>query len=215
MLIFKFLIAVILTFNFFTLSGLVRAADLEITCSQKECLKSTEQPLFSSNDGLWYPGKSISKIIIIKNEGQTEKEVNLQNSKKYQMGNLENVLNVTLTNNQNKNIIWRGSLKNLNGKKSVSLGKIRANESLELITTLAMAESAPLDFQSQKAIFDLTFNFTADQRASQNRSHEKGNVLGESTVELGDQGLVFKLIQIFQDLLSKFFNLFGFLGKRN
>lgn len=178
----------------------VKAADLEINCSQKDCVKSTDLPLFNSEDGLWFPGKSVSKYIILKNSAKSEQEITVKNNQKHNENDLESILYITFRNNRTNKIAWEGSLAKFYNKKSISLGKLKSGQSFEVLAGLKMLNVTSLDYQNQKAVFDLTFSFSGDNPKDKLEKKKKA-VLGESTEKTHSWFLnIFSTIQL---LLSR------------
>lgn len=188
--------------------SLAKAADLEITCSQKDCLRSNNKPLFNLDDGLWYPGKFVSKLILLKNSNQTKQEIAILGTQKRQKNNMEEILYMTLANNKLNRIIWEGSLEKFYSKKSISLGNLKSGESLEVNAILRMNKNASLDYQNQKMTFDLTFTFMGDQ-AKDKPDRKNSGVLGQTTDRM-NESWISKLFIGFQILLLRIISIFRF-----
>lgn len=210
--ILRILFVILLISSYLVNASFAKAADLEIICSQDKCSKSTNQPLFSLNDGLWFPGKSISKIISLKSGSNLEQEVNLQNIKNRQQESLGKVLYISFINIKNQRVVWQGSLSSLNNKKSIPLGKIKVDENLDVRVTLTMSNNASLEYQSQKAVFDLTFNFYSDKKDSQERPKSRGHVLGQSVEDFSNQSWISNFSQMIRNLFLKILSMFSFLN---
>ncbi|RJQ36901.1 hypothetical protein C4559_04165 [Candidatus Microgenomates bacterium] len=201
-----FVVTIMFVVCSFVLVDSVKAADLEINCSQKECIKSTDQPLFNPEDGLWFPGKSVSKSIILKNSTKTQQEVTVKNNQKHQENDLEGILYLTFKNDKKNNVTWEGSLTKFYSRKSISLGKLKPGQSLEILAGLKMLDVTSLDYQDQKAVFDLTFSFSGDNPKDKLEKKKKA-VLGESTEKT--HPWILNIFSTLQSLLSRIAGIFS------
>ncbi|MCL5784241.1 MAG: hypothetical protein M1142_02720 [Patescibacteria group bacterium] len=206
-----------LVFTPLLLTGLVKAADLEISCSgsDKDCSKSTDASLFSATDGLWFPGKTVSKIISLKNDSGADQVISVQGIRRGRRDGLGNVLYLTFANNQTSQIVWQGTLTRLDANKLINLGSLAAGDSLEVKTSLGMLKTASADFENQKTTFDLTFNFRSDSEKNNKTEERKneGRVLGQSTEATPESSWISKIFTAIHGFFSRIFSVFNVFAR--
>lgn len=228
-----FIVSTLLAFNYLILTGSVKAADLEISCTENKCSKSNDGPLFNPDDGLWYPDRSVSKIILLKNSSKVEQVITLkinQNEDDY----LGKILHLSFVDNKTNQIVWEGDLNNFFKKQTLNLGSIKAGSTLEEKVTLKMDNTDSLDYQDKKTKFNLTFNFSGDkvvniakdnenQSLNQNKDKEKdevrfadenkGSVLGQAndtTVPTNQRSWFSNLFQMIGEFFVRIFSFLPF-----
>lgn len=179
----------VLAFLFLTTQNNAYAADLNIECrSSLGCSSTGENPLFSKDlDGVWYPGRVITKTINFKNTGLEEKEVRLKAAEAMD-GNLKGIMNVTISNEGN--LIWTGGLENFFGQE-ISLGNLSPTENKEYLMNVAMESSADNSYQGKDLTFDLTLGFwekgsIASESQSGGDNSSSGTVLGSNTSSINN-----------------------------
>src|SRR5260221_152505 len=89
--------AIIITTFLWFFAQTALAADLTISCADAPngCSKSGVSVLFSqSSDGLWYPGKTVTKTVEFHNTGSNTKDMGLQPISDISAQGLENLINV-------------------------------------------------------------------------------------------------------------------------
>lgn len=158
---FKFLLAALLFFSFiFLFPALALAADLNIDCpaSPAACSKSGLDPLFSNGlDGFWYPGKSITKTLNLKNSGPETQEMAVKGSRTSTINILENAMYISIVGGTT--VIWSGSVEDFYGLENIGMGIFSPGANLDYDFTVSMSSDADDDYQSKETVFDLTLGF--------------------------------------------------------
>lgn len=174
---FKFLLAALLFFSFiFLFPVLALAADLNIDCSASPtaCGKSGLDPLFSSGlDGFWYPGKSITKTLNLKNSGPETREMAVKGTKTSTANILENAMYISIIGGTTA--IWSGSVADFYNQDKIVMGTFAPGANPDYNFTVSMSFAADDNYQSKETVFDLTLGFWESAPGG------GGTVLGEST----------------------------------
>lgn len=132
----------------------VYAADLSVVCSQTSCTKSGIDPLFNQiQDGLWYPGKSLTKTINLKNSASLSKQIAISALRTSQPSNLENVLAVNIPG------IFSGSIEDFYNQSKIYMGTFPPHASKDFEFKVTMDQSANNDYQNKETVFDLKLGF--------------------------------------------------------
>lgn len=136
------------------------AADITVTCPESSsCSISGANPLFTTvADGVWYPGRILTKTINIKNSGIQIREMALKGTGTTITDTLKNVMNLSLTSSGGT-VIWSGNLADFYNKTNINLGIFDPGASLYYNMTISMNSSANDDYQGKQSVFDLTLGF--------------------------------------------------------
>src|SRR3989344_4438249 len=146
-----------LLFPLFFLNTKVIAAEMSVTCPESSnCSISGTDPLFSTSaDGVWYPGRILTKTINMKNSGTQVREMALKGTGTTVSDTLKNVMNLSLTS-PGGTVIWSGSLADFYKQTNINLGIFDPNASLDYNMAISMDSSANDDYQGRESVFDLT-----------------------------------------------------------
>ncbi|MDZ7586281.1 MAG: fibronectin type III domain-containing protein [Patescibacteria group bacterium] len=151
----------LLFFSFILLfPALVLAADLSIDCpaAPAACSKSSADPLFSSViDGYWYPGKSITKTINLKNSGPETREMAIRGERASPESILEEVMHISIVGGTT--VIWSGSVTDFYGLEKIGMGTFAPGANLDYNFTAFMSSAADDNYQNKETVFDLTLGF--------------------------------------------------------
>ena len=144
----------------FILAPQTKAADLDIDCpvSPTACSKSGLDPLFSNSlDGFWYPGKSITKTLNLKNSGLETREMAIKGTRTSAVNILENVMHISIVGGTT--VIWSGSVADFYGQEKIGMGNFDPGADLNYDFTVFMSSGAGDEYQNKETIFDLTLGF--------------------------------------------------------
>lgn len=145
----------------------VKAADLNIDCPAPSttCSKSGLDPLFSNSlDGFWYPGKSITKIVNLKNSSPETREMAIRGTRTSTIDTLENVMNISIVGGTT--VIWAGSVTDFYGLDRIGMGTFAPGANLDYDFTVFMSLGAGDEYQNKETVFDLTLGFWGDPIAT-------------------------------------------------
>lgn len=148
-----------LILNFFLVPQ-AKAADLNIDCpaSSAACSKSGLDPLFSNGlDGFWYPGKSITKTLSLKNSGPEMREMAIRGTRTSTPNILENVMNISIVGGTT--VIWNGLVADFYGQDKIGMGIFAPGANLDYNFTVFMSSDADDNYQNRETVFDLTLGF--------------------------------------------------------
>jgi len=154
------LVALFSIFLFPLLGNEVWAVDLDIDCSGTGTCSKTgvADPLFSTvNDGYWYPGKTLTKVVNLKNSSLETREMTIKGTRTSTVNILENVMHISIVGGTT--VIWGGSVADFYNKDRVDMGIFNSGASLDYDFTVSMAIDANDDYQNQETVFDLTLGF--------------------------------------------------------
>ncbi|MCL5784253.1 MAG: fibronectin type III domain-containing protein [Patescibacteria group bacterium] len=162
--ILKVLILVLIGFSFFP--ALARAADLNIDCNSSDCTKTGLEPIFSTAlDGVWHPGRIITKTINLKNSGADTSEMAIKGTRVGEAGALEQVMNVSLSAPEGP-VIWAGSLADFYAQDVIRMGVFEPGKDLDYNFTVGMDYGAGNDYQNLQATMDLSVGFWTEPPSS-------------------------------------------------
>jgi len=152
----------IFLFYLFVLSfpTLVLAADLDINCpvSSTGCSKSGVDPFFNiAVDGYWYPGKSITKTLNLKNSGTETREMAIRGTRTSMVNDLENVMHISIVGGTT--VIWAGSVANFYDQDKIGMGTFAPGADFNYDFTVFMSSGADNNYRSKETVFDLTLGF--------------------------------------------------------
>lgn len=156
------------------------AADLNIDCSGSSttCSQSGLDPLFSSSlDGFWYPGKSITKTLNLKNSGSQTRKMAIKGKKTSAVSVLEKMMQISIVGGTT--VIWSGSVADFYNQEKIEMGTFNPGANLDYNFTVLMSSGIGDEYQNQETVFDLTLGFWGEPIPT-------SGVLGEKTPgELG------------------------------
>ena len=144
----------------FLLAPQVKAADLDINCPAlpTTCLKTGTDPLFTSSaDGYWYPGRTLTKTINLKNSSPEQREMAIRGKRKSSTSILEEVMHFSIVGGTT--VIWSGSAADFYAKDKIGMGIFDSSASLDYIFTVFMSSGADDAYQNEETVFDLTLGF--------------------------------------------------------
>ena len=157
----KFLLATILLFSFILLFPTpVRAADLDIDCSatSADCIKKGTDPLFSiTDDGYWYPGRTLVKTINLKNSSPEQREMAIKGKRTSSEDILEDVMHISIVGGTIP--VWIGSVTDFYNQEKIGMGIFDSGANLDYNFTVSMLIEANDDFQNRETVFDLILGF--------------------------------------------------------
>jgi hypothetical protein len=137
-----------------------KAADLNIDCptSPTMCSKSGSDPLFGNSlDGFWYPGKSITKTLNLKNSSTETREMAIKGTRTSDLSVLENVMHISIVGGTT--VIWSGSVADFYGLDKIGMGTFAPEANLDYNFTVFMSSGAGDEYQNRETVFDLTLGF--------------------------------------------------------
>ncbi|HUV71560.1 MAG TPA: fibronectin type III domain-containing protein [Clostridia bacterium] len=150
-----------LIFSFFILSLFLapqaRAADLDVDCSDSaECSKTGDLLFDSTKDGVWYPGRTLTKTIYLKNSSSEIRAMAIK-GESVPGGNLEEVMHISILGGTKQ--IWGGSVTHFYSQEKVDLGIFEPGADFEYDFTVSMSSEADDNYQEQDMSFNLTLGF--------------------------------------------------------
>jgi hypothetical protein len=160
----------LITISFITLSLLiippkiVLAANLNVECPKSPfgCNVTGDNPLFSKTlDGVWYPGRELTKIINFKNVGSQTREMGIRGAETSLSNDLKQVISVRLLDDANT-MIWSGTLSDFYNQGGIVMGTFNAGENKDYLLKVSMDSNAGNDYQGLETKFDLTLGFWGD-----------------------------------------------------
>lgn len=125
------------------------------------------QPLFSIHDS--FPGQSITKIVQVTNNAPGLQQLSIRGVKKYETGNINHTLFITI--NKNGQDIYGGTtgIKSLatfftatTFPSAVAIGTILPNTTQTFAVTITFDEQAGNAYQGKKSVFDLYIGIKFD-----------------------------------------------------
>jgi len=162
-------------FLFFTPIFSVSATDLNIDCLPSGCSSTGIIPLFSvSADGFWYPGKSITKTLNLKNSDPETREMAIRGTRTSPENILENVMHISIIGGTTT--IWSGSVADFYSQDKIGMGIFASGADLDYNFGVFMSPSADDNYQSKETVFDLTLGFWGDPISTPTPT--SGTVLG-------------------------------------
>lgn len=135
------------------------AADMDVVCSASSgCVISGANPLFTTAvDGVWYPGKSITKTFNLKNSGSQTQEMAIKGERISTVNILENVMQISIINGTT--VIWNGSVADFYGQEKIFMGIFAPGETSNYDFTVFMSLGAGDEYRNKESVFDLTLGF--------------------------------------------------------
>jgi len=145
----------------FILAPQTKAADLNIDCPTLPagCSKTGLDPHFFSiaTDGYWYPGKSITKTLNLKNSSPGTQEMAIRGTRTSTANILENAMHIGIVGGTT--VIWSGSVADFYGLDKIGMGIFAPGADLDYDFTVSMSFAADDTYQSKETVFDLTLGF--------------------------------------------------------
>lgn len=145
----------------FLLTPQVKAADINVDCpdSSEACSKTgVADPLFSiAADGYWYPGRTLTKTINLKNSSLQTREMAIRGTETPGVGFLKNVMNISIVGGTT--VIWSGSVDAFYSQDNIGMGIFAPDADLDYDFTVSMSSGADDDYQGKETAFDLTLGF--------------------------------------------------------
>ncbi len=172
-----------LTLLFFSFSllfpTLALAADLNIDCpaAPTACSKTGVDPFFSDSlDGYWYPGKSITKTLNLKNSAPETREMAIKGERTSPESILEEVMHITIIGGTTE--IWSGSGADFYGLEKIGMGIFEPGANLDYNFTVFMSFDTDDNYQNIETVFDLTLGFWEEPISTPAPASDGGTVLG-------------------------------------
>jgi len=157
----KIILLLLVCFLLAGIKSAVFAADLDIDCSgAAECAKSGVDPLFNTAaDGFWYPGKTLTKVVNLKNSSSGKKEMAIKGEEALPTGVyfLKDKMNISIVGGGN--VIWASPLPDFYIQDKISMGIFDSGADLDYDFTVFMDIDAGDDYQNKETVFDLTLGF--------------------------------------------------------
>jgi hypothetical protein len=161
LLFFAFFLTLISVFNSKVLASVPTAF---IDCSANGCTKSGIDPLFSlSFDGHWYPDRSITKNINLKNSSPQVREMDIRASRTSLLSNLEDVMDIEITNTQTGIVTWKGRLRDFYNQDRINMGIFNPGNNKNYSFRASMDLGAGNNYQGLESVFNLTLGFWAEE----------------------------------------------------
>jgi hypothetical protein len=148
------------TLHFTLYAPTVFAGDLNVDCPAPPatCSKSGTDPLFTSSvDGYWYPGRSLTKTINLKNSSPETREMAIKGEKISLENTLEEMMNVSII--RDATIIWSGNVVDFYNQEKIGMGIFDPGVDFDYDFIVSMSIEAGDDYQNEETIFDLTLGF--------------------------------------------------------
>lgn len=166
----------ILCFLFFISSPAI-AADLNVDCDGSgSCAATGLTPLFSSADGLWYPGRILARTFELKNSDTASHQMGFMATRNGAASILEDALTVSVVG---PSFLWAGHLIDFYNAGEINVGTFDSGTTAAYTFTASFDTSAGNDYQDKSAIFDLTLGFIAAPPPSPITNPSSGIYLNE------------------------------------
>jgi len=157
---FKFLLTTFLFLFILFFPTRALAADLNIDCPAPPtaCSKTGVDPLFSSiDDGYWYPGRTLTKTIKLKNSSPETREMAIKGERTSGVSILENVMHISIVGGTV--VIWSGNVEDFYGQEKIGMGIFAPGVDFDYNFTVFMSSDADDNYQNKETVFDLTLGF--------------------------------------------------------
>ena len=164
-----FLFFTIFIFGLFFTPSLTLAADTNVDCglTPGTCSITSLDPLFSPTDGLWFPGRTLSKTINLQNSSDSTQTMSLRATRSplsiLVPSPLEdnNILNISITDSS-PSLIWSGDLSDFYSAGEIGLGIFDLGINADYTIIISMNVAADNSYQNKESKFDLALGFTTD-----------------------------------------------------
>ncbi|MBU1499354.1 fibronectin type III domain-containing protein, partial [Patescibacteria group bacterium] len=122
------------------------------------CSKTGVDPFFSDSlDGYWYPGKSITKTLSLKNSAPETREMAIKGERTSPESILEEVMHISIVGGTT--VIWSGSVTDFYALEKIGMGIFETGANLDYNFTVFMSSDADDNYQNKETVFDLTLGF--------------------------------------------------------
>lgn len=146
------------------------AADLTIDCPSSEsskCALLGANPLFAASDGVWYPGRTLTKSVRVKNSGANGKNISFQARRSSNAdGVFEQAFLISVTPLGSNTITFGGNLTNLYDKDRISFGAFDSNQTKEFMFQVKMDTNAGNDTKNKESKFSATIGFWEESKTT-------------------------------------------------
>lgn len=142
----------------------VFAADLNIECSSSvNCTLAGSNPLFDQSlDGSWYPGKSITKAINLKNTSTDTKQIKIKAVGARSLNKLDEVMLISILDNSGI-VTWSGLLQDFLEQDGLVVGTLKSGIGRDIYFKVEMSKDAENNYQGLETTFSLTLGFWGDE----------------------------------------------------
>lgn len=135
------------------------AQDLSISCDGSgTCTPATSGPLFSSSE-IWEPGKIVERTVRLTNSSGVDQIFGTQAQNTLATGNMDTVLNLSITRMSTSTLIWTGTLNDFYNAGEIQLGTFGAGAFEDFNCTVSMNQTAGNEYQGKSTAFDLVVGF--------------------------------------------------------
>lgn len=138
-----------------------KAADLSIDCPSESqpCSTAGLTELFSvAADGYWYPGRTVTKTISLKNSSGQKREMAIRGTDVSLGSDLKNVMQLSIDKNGNE--VWTGSVADFYAQEKIIMGEFESTDPpVDYNFTVSMLPTVGDMYQNKEAVFDLTLGF--------------------------------------------------------
>jgi len=136
-----------------------RAADLNVDCPALpvECSKTGDLLFDSTKDGFWYPGRTLTKTINLKNSSLEKRVMAIKGERILPRSVLEEVMHISIVGETGS--IWSGSVTDFYGQDKIEMGIFDPGADFNYDFTVSMSRDADDDYQNKEMSFNLTLGF--------------------------------------------------------
>jgi hypothetical protein len=147
-----------LLFLFLSIAPHALAADLNIDCPAPptECLKTGDLLFDNTKDGLWYPGRVLTKTINLKNSSLEKRVMAIKGKRVPSESNLEEVMRISILGGTE---IWSGSVADFYNQDKIEMGIFDPWADFDYDFRVSMSPDADDKYQNKGMIFNLTLGF--------------------------------------------------------
>lgn len=142
----------------FGVSGVVLAADLDVSCSDTDCSPASATSIFPNDD--WFPGRTVSRTIKVTNTGSGSLSISTRGQNAISNGDLDNVMNLTITRLSDSVVVWGGTLNNFYSTNNIGLTNLGFGQNDNFVYTVSMESGSGNEYQNKKTSFDLVLGFS-------------------------------------------------------
>ena len=149
-----FLLLTISLFIYFLINpAKITAADLGITCDNWSCTPENVSSIFPAD--YWYPGKSVTKTIMVSNNNTSPKTVGIKANNISTVGNLDQLMTIDIGQTDSSSQLWSGSLSQFYKSGEIKLADIPGGENKEFYFKVTLPESIDDQLQNQSTSYNL------------------------------------------------------------
>ncbi|MFH1244356.1 MAG: fibronectin type III domain-containing protein [bacterium] len=183
----KFLLFLLVTVSLCLPAGrqvtVVRAADLDVSCTASACTPGSTSALFPSTI-IWYPGLSVSKVVSLQNNSGATHDFKSDVLNTSTTGALSGVTNFVVTRNFDSVTVWSGTLAEFYTAGEVTLESIPDGATRSFTYTASLPTSLGNEYQNKSNAFDLRLGFYVPPASP---TSSGGSVAGASTFVCNDE----------------------------